>query len=1164
MAQAPKFYNISNTLTENLYLTTSDNYYFLRGTCDPLTAELKVSIRGSAFTSDPDLVTFENNEFIIPNPSAYPLGLQLFQGDNTVSLRSVLSNGQSTSISQAILKLISSKDTKGSLKPPSAITIEKRDSSVVIKVLGVQNDSVVGYNFYASTQPGGGPQGYFKINVSPVSIATIEQSETEFSNLELDVETARDDEDVLDAYPQYFNLLATQKDKNNNILQTDFNESVEIDQSYKHIRVEVTLKAVTDDNYFSFEHDRSATYSSIPPTIPNSSFNAILDLDPLYYVVTAVYSLDGVIYESSYSPEVAGYPLSITPVLGNLPTVNRQQIVRDTSLSIYRVRPEIDLKPGSVITDVFINPFSVEADKLRFIFDYLDKSRNLAKLLQIDDPNKTGFSIAVSQSPYKQALRQAFYLNSDEAVQAIIDYAFDSLANRAGISRKTGERSRGQVAIYTKVRPTSVNAFGIGTLVSLGGSRFRLTSSATIDPSSSDVNFDPKTGRYSVNVYAQAEDVGSSYNIAQGQVGTIEGGSKGFSVIAVTNFVGGRDSQTNVELARRIQNAYASKDPGTYQGLYEVAVTTPSVEQATIVDAGHDLMLRDVYNGQHLYGKVDVWVKGEQNANVTDTFAFSFDLSKRTQFEIVGDVNELKFRVVGNVVTPQNPLIEVVSIPEYSLEFKNETKGYNFDLTNVEIIDYNLIQLDSTYNDPTDISLLDVITGYFRYRTSDIHMFERQPVNFINSFSGEVSGDITSELYYLSHRSDPLLLGRGELSEDVLVLSDPNNEIRINTTLVSDEKHVIVNNLEYLNKIGINPWTIKVYNDRRTVEYVSPYSSGDPDYTIIESDNKAIGIQLTSASDIESGQTISVDYYHDENYTVSYNYNALAGIVQSKIDQEKSLSSDVYVKLAYPTEVDIQATIVLKNGLLRNRSAIDSEIRSAIARVFDGLALGQPLRQSDIIQAIDSVSSVSYVNMPLQKMSKAQGSVVVREMINVPEEDGFSKIESWSNSLVYTYILKTPLNWNTVNGGDDSSDFRSVTRNFTSLELVTSTPNQAGYPLRGQKNKSFIIGSDGLVIPGFSDDTTLLNNYTFNTNPVIRDQEILTLRKNLTANRVVVTLTKEENPLEYPFYITYVTGESNNASDLDASSLEYFVLGSLDLSYDEDYDFKSRVAGKRV
>ena len=69
-------------------LSTTRESRFITGTYDEAnTVSLEVSIRGKSFVADPDLISFTAGGFTIPNPEAYPDGLDLYSGSNVVKVR---------------------------------------------------------------------------------------------------------------------------------------------------------------------------------------------------------------------------------------------------------------------------------------------------------------------------------------------------------------------------------------------------------------------------------------------------------------------------------------------------------------------------------------------------------------------------------------------------------------------------------------------------------------------------------------------------------------------------------------------------------------------------------------------------------------------------------------------------------------------------------------------------------------------------------------------------------------------------------------------------------------------------------------------------------------------------------------------------------------------
>lgn len=1173
MATNPKFQGPDLQLREQFIFTTTRSYRFFTGTIDADTVDMQVSIRGTAFTSNPDLVTFEGTSFTIPNPSAYPDGLRLFPGDNEVLVKSILTNGYVTPSSSLNARLSQDDDISNILEAPSGVQIERFDRTVSLEVVGIEDDEVQGYNFYASTAPGGGATGYSQINPALVISSVTEEDTNTLGVLTVDADIATNPDGSPAVDPLYFRVTGTQEDQFERVVQTDMNQSLEVNELVSRLRTTVTVESLIEVRRFSFVHDRQSSFNSAQnPAIPNASFSTILSGDPLYYVVTAVYYIDGVEYESSFSPEVSGSPLTITPQVGTFPTVSRQQIVRDTVLSIFRSQPQVDVKPGSVVRDTFIDPFSSEAERLRFLIGFLHDAQSFATLLSIDDPGFSGDSIPVAQSTYKQALKLALYLDSDLQVQNVIAGAFDKLASNYGVTRRASTRARGPVTIFTSTRPSTDLNFPIGQRVSLGGVNFLLTSPVTISAAGSGSFYNPATGRYSASAYMQAETAGTGGNIAP-STGTVRNAPLGVQALNEAPTFGGKGVETNRELAARALGRLSAVDSGTKQGYQSAAVDVAGISQVNVVDAGHALMMRDRNDaGNHIGGKVDIWVRGESLGTVTDTFAFTFKLADDIQFEVVGDIQDLTFRAVDSRLSEDNPIIELLSVPSYGFDFRNETKGYSFDITNVTYPSYNTVQLNGDYNDPFEISLADVLRGTYRYRTSTLHTFTRQPVREIESFKGEVSGVISPSVYGLFKVEDPLEKGYSSEAGDYIKVTQPDS-LPAGTTIpsstpvvVASEDHVILDGVEYLNFLGANPVTVRVFNADRTVEYASPFTT-IPDYTFIPGDETtALGIQITSGSSITEGQTILIDYEHDENFVVAYVPNVLVSVVQSEMDIRRHITADVLVKEAIPVPVDITGTVVLRNSNDRNLSAskVDGLVRTAMARYFGALTQGEPLRPSDVLRTIDEVDDVSYVISPLTKMVKGAGAVVLREKLLATQSSDLLEVTAWGTAAVKVWLFKNELTAATSNAGGPDTYYRMVHKDEGETTFYEMAPNVNGLPLNSTDGGSFIIGNTGLTIPGYTDEATLVANYVFDTDPDLRAAQLEAKRKELTRNRVLVSLPLSGSPLDLEFTATYIVGEGTGVKSLDPGPAGYLTLGTLELTYDQDYDYRSRVLGRSV
>lgn len=1163
----PQFLGLDGIYRESYTFTTDIASRFFTGQMSADTVDMQVSIRGAAFTADPDLVVFEGTEFTIPNPAAYPDGLALNPGQNTVQVKSVLTTGDATSASTINAWLSQERDVREAVIPPSGIFVERKDATVTITLEGLSDTTVKGYNFYASVAPGGGTTGYFRINTKLAITSATEDVYDDIGEMTSDsyVKTSADGAHAAD--PLYVNVKGIQEDQDQTLLQTDFDQRLEVPETSSRLKTTITVQSVRRVRYFSFTHDRSATVNSASnPAIPNSEFTTIDAKDPLYYVVTAVYAIGTEEFESDFSPEVFGAPLVVTPSIGTMPVVSRQQVVRDTVLSIYRSQGKVSVKEGAYLRDTFIDPFATEAERIRFVVDFLHRAQSFATLLAIDDPAGTGESLPVYQSQYKLGIKQAFYLRNDDDVQALIDDAFEQLAAQRGATRDAGKRSRGEVTFYTTLQPSESRILNVGQVVKSGAVPFRITSPATITANGSGSFYNPSTGRYTSNAFLQAENPGSAGNVSAGQITVINNGPSGVYVTNSSATYGGRDQESNRDLAARADGLLSSVDSGTYRGYVQRAVGVAGVRQASVIDAGHALMMRDYVPslGKHTGGKVDIWVRGESLATITDSFAFPFDIAKNIQFEVVGDVTGLRFRAIDPNLTEANPIIEMLDIYDFDYEFLNATTGQVMDLTGVTISGYNGIILSSSYNDPTSVHEADVFFGSYRYRTSDRQILTRQPVRAITSLVGSVTGTLSPTQYNVFHERSPLDRGRSTEAADYLLIDQATTTTPIPSSTpvtVTGEEHVILDGVEYLNRRGVNPLTVRIFSEDRVTEYINPYDPAvnagtSPDYAFIqETQTTPLGIRVAAGSLLTDGQTVLIDYMHDENFTATYTSNAIVSMTQSVINESRHVTADVLIKEAVPVGVDIYATVVLRKG--SSSSTVDSSIRTELAQMFGSMVLGEPLRQSDVIEALDSVDGVSYVVVPLTRLCKSDDSSVIRESVPVDQSPDYFPVTAWSTGLVDVFLLKNPLGSATKNSGGDINEFRGVFIDDVQLHHWDVMPNANGIPLNDVPDSAFIIGNLGMVVPGYSDDLTLSTLYPFATAEDIEDK-----RQELTANRVLVSRAKNTDPTKYSHTVTYIVYGNSGVRNIDIGPIEYLQLGDLDMSYDEDVDFTSLVTGR--
>lgn len=1147
----PQILGPDNTLRETVVFSTTVQTRFFEGTIPLGAVDVQVSINGAGYSSDDTLIQWGDGAWTVPNPQYEPDGILMLEGANTLSVRAVLPSGTVTPPATAEVRLVTDADVGIVATVPTNISVIQQNATVQIRSEQVEGAGFQGMSFYASQFAGGGVTGYTQINVSRVTEFSTVQETEQFAKQVVNVPVKVDANGNPVVDPLYFRVIGQQEDENEVLVQSDFSERYEVPETARTIRMNLTLDQVRDVTVYEFSHNRKAGPTSTPATVRVASF-ANLSVDvPLYYVVTAVFydSILNVEYESSFSPEIVAQPELVTTAIASIPTTSRQNIVKEFITAIFRSNPQIKVEAGSVLRDTVIDPFSSESERVRFLLDFYQRARTPTLLLQVDDPTGSGVSTPVNQSSYKQGLKGALYITSNAEVQGLIDSAFDAYASNYGVRRRSGTSSAGEVLFFTTQRPTASIVVPLGTLV---GSfiQFSTTRAATIPFNEVASYFNPISGTYQISVPVQATTAGSQTNVGVGQITRVVSALS--TSLRVTNpaaMSGGQNAESNLDLTVRTQNRLASVDSGTSRGYLQTAADVPGVIRANVVAAGGALMQRDLDTaGVHKGGKVDVWVQGENIATVTDTFAFSFEIAQDVQFEVL-NITTLIFRALDPTLSESNPIVAMLDDVAIGYEFRNASTGASFDLTGVTILTYNTIQLSISVVQPS-VDLTDVVLGSYRRQAGRRFILPRQPVAEITSVVGTVSGTLPTEAYLLVRPDAPLATGRSALASGYLQIDGYTDSTGTTiptggTTVVTGESHVLIGQYqEFVDNLGADYLSIVVKSSDGVITYAGPNDpSGLPDYQItLGTQTSAVSITRTNASTIANGATVLVSYLHDENFTVTYTTNLIVSLTQDAVDAKKHATADVIVKEAVPVPLDIEATVVLVQG--RDSGSVDTTLRTNLANFFNNLRLGDAVRQSDIIDVIERTGGVSYVLVPLTKLVRQANSTVVRETLSTATVSESTLLASLTTNEAIVYILTQELSAATVDGGGGVSDFKGVFQDDIALDLLIAAASLAS--LGATAGLSYIIGSTGRSIEGFSDDATLsAQGFTTAANKQAR-------RVELTANRILVSMTPGDSPTEHRYATTYVVGADSGAKNIDPGAAEYCEGGEFTFTYDED------------
>ena len=1099
-----------------LSFTTNQASVFLTGTITTDTATLQVSVNGGGFSQDANLLRVELNTFTFPNPAVYPTGFSLSPGINTVSFRTIDLVGGVSSASTATITRVTSFDLLDAAAViPTGIKVRRnRDNVELLCRLTpnltsptAQGFTFRGFNLYASTSPAG-VSGYYRVNDKIIPLSSTTYDEVLYST-----------EDYLalwsDSARKFLRVKITEEDEFGAELAVRLDQLNSLDNFFDKARFKGTLENYSLNKYAVFKHTRFAT----PGVLNSEQWLGVLDSAPLYYVFTSVFYNTSINteYESAYSQEVLGTPLTLDTAILDLPSRTQTSIVTDYINLVGRVNSEISMIPGSTTRDVSIDPFASEAERLWFLMDYVHRAQSFLTLLQIDDATGSGTPDTVAASPYKTALKSALGYTTDDAVQGLLNRQFDKLAANVNKTRLSGRLASGQVIFYTPTRPATTLVVPANTIVTGNSVDFRVGGSYTLPATNPDPYYNFNTKRYELIVEVTAIEAGTVGNLPAGTI-TSAAGVPGLFVTNVEAMVGGTDVETNAELAARSILSFASVDTGTEGGYLAAAAEQTGIIKSKVIKSGDRLMMRDWDNlrQKHIGGKVDIYVQGIKERQVSEQFAFAFDLAQDIQC-VVTDLATLTMRVLDSRVTPTTPIIELLNIPAQGLGIRNATVGQNYDMTGAVILDYQTFRLSTAVDQP-ETSLDDVIYADYRFRSDNQFIFGYQPVRRIASVVGELSGALLPTVNYtLIKTDDPLLEGESTIAKNYISVVQAAGKPAGNQIQVNDEQHILIGFVqEPLNSIGININTIRVFSADRLVEYFRP-----DDFDILEgTDRTPPKIVRSAESTIVSGQQVSVDYIKDENFTITYVVNDLLQQFQTTINNRRHVTADVLVKQALVNSVDIETTVQMEPGYSKDK--VDPALRTSVSLVLNKRLIGQGIAQSDVIHAIDNSMGVDYEVVPLAKMAYADGSLILRE----PILSTYQTVASLESGGQHVYLLNDALNYPTTDNGGLPTEHKGVFQDGLAMKMVTD-PLLVG----SQVGQAYIIGKDGAVIPGL---TTLATAKTI-------------------ANRVLVSLSNSGDPMDLPtnhaYTVSYQVRGDKGPHDIIGSEVEYVDLGSLTVTY---------------
>lgn len=1138
MATAPKidYFDGSGTTTD-LVLTTNLFNLVFTGSVDSNTIDVQIDVNGSGFVSDPTLVGLSIPDFTVPNLTSFPNGLNLDKGRNILRLRAIDLSGSVSPITTIVVDVKSDAEIGLVPTPPTGVQMNRKATTVELSWSDLTTQDATGYHVYASTGAGGGGSGYLRVNAEMIpATQPISTSVETFGLAGASFDFAESESVDLQIVARTVNPVSGAVIEQKTLSQYTLIQN-------PNVRFAFTVDALTVGKNYVFSHNRGASVGS--GILNNDVFSAVQTEDPIFYVVSAVYfdRATGIMQESRFSVELGGTPLALDGTVRGVRIRDSRTISQGYITEVQKKEPTLALIPGSTVREVHVEPFSNEMQKAYFLADWVHRSKSFAAMLAIDDPTFTGSSVPVAQSSYKQSLKTALSIADDTAVQSFIDSSFDSLASSFGVARQGTRSAVVNQTFFTSTRPVKDLTVAQGAIVSSSTNssapRFIAQGAVVLSASNAAAYYNPDTRRYEIQVQMVADTPGGQGNVPAGAIDTVTSGASG--LVTINEFASdfGRDVQENLGLAEDGQRSLSSLDTGTEGGYERIAFGTPGVLDAYIVKSGDPQMMRDYddVRGKHIGGKVDIYVKGTNERTVNETFAFQFSVAKSVRFDVV-DATELMFRARDSRLTPSNPIQEMLNNPSQGLGLRNHSNlpTTDYDLTGVTVLDYRTIRLNTLIPQPQTL-LDDFVEGDYRYRSNNRFTAGVQPIRRVTSVIGSGSGALESATGYTLYKlEDPLLDGESVNASDYVTINQVNNVPNGEALAINDEQHVLIGEFqEPMGSVGVNSFTLAVYSLDRTILYNGP-DTANPDYLVVPgSQTKPLKVVRSSSSAIPTGATVSIDYEHDENFSVTYVVNDTLQQVQQRIKKTKHLTADAAVKQALENPLSAEVTVrLLPNAV---QSTVDSGLRTAVSVLLDRKGIGNQVHQSDMTGSMEKVDGVDFLVQPYTKLTLQDGALRIRDEV-LPDYDYLPSLSQFTNAV---YILTQELLFATTDGGGPSTVHHGVYKDELIME---SSPTLADVGVR--VNQSFIIGRNGAIINGYSDDATLYPVF-------VTAENVAAERLRLTANRILVSLNAGISPADYPtdhaFTCTYVVSGDRGSKDLGASQIEYLSPGDLTITF---------------
>lgn len=294
------------------------------------------------------------------------------------------------------------------------------------------------------------------------------------------------------------------------------------------------------------------------------------------------------------------------------------------------------------------------------------------------------------------------------------------------------------------------------------------------------------------------------------------------------------------------------------------------------------------------------------------------------------------------------------------------------------------------------------------------------------------------------------------------------------------------------------------------------------DYTLtVDPTSGSATIARILTGTIPDGAVVKVSYFVTETFTISDEYPAYVQILANTLETTRAAGADVLVKAMVENHVDVSITVELAANA--DPDTVDPNLRTAISITMDNAK--KKLKQASVIQQVMGVTGVSNVEQPLLKFCKSNGAYDIGVIIPTDtswlplgQDPAFSSQQIPLNAFITTAAALPDA---TIPSGGLPNSFVGLL--YQGQEYRRATSIQDFLTNSGSTPSFYIVGTNDQINP-----TTLIPGY---------------------AQRVLITEPAVTSPALRSYFITYQVFNEGGAKDIDMSSTEFLVPGTVTINY---------------